>query len=173
MTREPSQSAVVRIVVAGLLSWILPGLGHIFGGDRNRGLIILVTIAVTFWGGIAIGGVRTTVDPHRKKLWFVAQICSGGHALAAYGAGEISRRRLFREHMPELDPQRTDPRHIAQLKNDLLGHDRWNAAEVAVVYTGVAGLLSFLAIMDALTRADPRFRSRQGGESPRSRTGAT
>lgn len=138
MADSNSLPPAVKLPVTGLLAWILPGMGHIFIGDRNRGIVILVTIAVTFWGGVAIGGVRTTVDPARKKLWFVAQISSGGHAIAAYLFGNQSRKGL--------SPQQ-------------LAHSRWNSAEVATVYTGVAGLLSVLAILDALVRADaPRRR---------------
>ncbi len=37
------------------------------------------------------------------------------------------------------------------------GASQWSAAEVALVYTGVAGLLSILAILDVLVRADPAY----------------
>lgn len=123
----------------GAVAWLVPGLGHILIGERNRGLIILITIAATFWGGVAIGGVRTAVDPHKKKLWFIAQMPCGGHTLAAYALGHQSRKALS---AAELVPA------------------RWNSAEVATVYTGVAGLLSILTILDTLIRADKPSRQR-------------
>ncbi|MFQ5494834.1 MAG: DUF6677 family protein [Phycisphaerae bacterium] len=133
----------MKIPVVGLSAWLVPGLGHILAGERNRGIIILVTIGVTFWSGVAIGSVRHAVDPQRKKLWFMAQICAGTHAIAALGWGEHARRGL---------------------NDDDLAVSRWSSIEVAMVYTGVAGLLNLLAVIDALVRADPSHR-RAGGES--------
>ena len=132
----------IKLPLTGIAAWIVPGLGHVLIGERNRGLIILVTITVTFWGGVAIGGVRTSVDPHQKTLWFIAQMPGGTHTLAAWWLGLQSRRAVPAE---ELVPA------------------RWNSAEVATVYTGVAGLLSVLAILDALVRADvpPQRRDRR------------
>ena len=126
---------VVRVPLAGLLAWIVPGLGHLFIGERVRGLIYLITITVTFWGGVAIGGVRDTVDPRARTAWFMAQTCTGVNSLAAYQWGERSRR----------DPQASAAGWA---------HYSYISAETAVVYTGIAGLLNLLAIFDALVRAD-------------------
>ena len=60
----------------------MPGLGHVFLGHRHRGLIFLVTITATFWTGVAIGGVRGTVNPQDRQLWFVAQLCTGVNTAA-------------------------------------------------------------------------------------------
>ncbi len=143
MTNTSSMPPSVRVPLTGLLGWLIPGMGHLFIGDRKRGIIILVTLTLTFWTGIAVGGVRSTVDPQQKKLWFMAQICGGTHALAAYGMGVYSR---------------------GDLRKDQLAHSQWGSTEVALVYTGVVGLLNLLAIMDALVRADPA--SRRGHPAP-------
>ena len=124
---------VARVPLAGLLAWLVPGLGHIFLGERVRGLIYLITITVTFWGGIAIGGVRDTVDPKGRTTWFIAQTCMGVQGLATYGWAENLRRH------PEAGPG---------------GPAHHRSVDTAVVYTGVAGLLNLLAILDALVRAD-------------------
>ncbi|MHC4091766.1 MAG: DUF6677 family protein [Planctomycetota bacterium] len=124
---------VVRVPVAGLLAWIVPGLGHLFIGERARGLIYLIAITVTFWGGIAIGGVRDTVNPRARTAWFMAQTCTGVNCLVAYNWGEQIRR---------------DPEAPVSTR----AHHR--SADTAVVYTGIAGLLNLLAILDALVRAD-------------------
>ena len=58
MAQHHSTPTIGRVAIIGLLAWLVPGLGHIANGERKRGLIILVTIACSFWGGIAIGGVR-------------------------------------------------------------------------------------------------------------------
>lgn len=132
---ESSMPSVVRGSIAGLLGWIVPGLGHLFIGDRKRGLVFLVAITATFWSGVAIGSVQGTVAPHSRKLWFMAQLGTGGNALAAYGL-----------HVA------VNPSSAKSPKPEFAGN--WLSAEVGVHYTGVAGLLNILVILDAIARAD-------------------
>lgn len=152
MAREPTLPSAVRIPIAGLLSWILPGAGHAFLGDLNRGIIVFVTIATTFWGGIAIGGVRTTIDPQRQKLWFMAQICNGSHAIVAGAWAHGTREGLSAGQ---------------------LAHSEWKSLEIGLVYTGVAGLLNLLVIMDTLVRADASHRRLTPRAKARSPAGAS
>ena len=125
----------VRMPIAGLLAWLVPGLGHLYLGLRGRGAVCLVTITATFWTGVAIGGVQGTVDPKERKLWFIAQLCSAANTLAAYGLSRSNARELAREG--QAPP---------------VAH--WASADVGVHYTGVAGLLNLLVILDAISRAE-------------------
>jgi len=104
----------------------------LFLGERARGLIFLVVIAVTFWSGVAVGAVRYTVDPQERTAWFMAQICSGSHALAAYRWSKSVQKQTPE---PKASPA-------------------FQSSEAGVVYTGVAGLLNVLVIFDALVRAE-------------------
>jgi hypothetical protein len=122
----------VRVPISGLLAWLLPGLGHIYIGDVRRGLILMITIAVTFWGGVAIGGVADTIDRKERTAWFMAQVCTGAHGLV--GLAWSSR-------FPH-DPGRVPA--------------PWLSVETGVIYSGVAGLLNLLAILDVLARAEQR-----------------
>lgn len=125
----------IRMSVAAVLTWLLPGAGHLFIGERMRGLIILVTIALTFWGGVAIGGISNTVSPGGRSLWFMGQICAGGHALAAWGLGRW------------VDPSpvpKKDPTFVAFGRSE----------EISVVYTAICGMLNVLVIFDVLVRAE-------------------
>jgi len=124
----------LRVPIAGLLGWLLPGAGHLFIGDRARGIIFITAIAVTFWGGVAIGGVKGTVDPGKRKLWFLGQICAGSHALAALA---------WSNHIP--GPPQDDP-------SSLIAYNR--AEEISVVYTAICGMLNILVIFDVLVRAE-------------------
>lgn len=133
--RDRETTSMIRMPIAGLLAWLVPGLGHIYIGQRGRGIIFLVTIIVTFWSGVAIGGVQSTVAPKARKLWFVAQLCTGGNTLAAYALH-----------------YRVDP-ETAQTSN-LAVFSHWSSADVGVHYTGVAGLLNLLVIFDAVSRAE-------------------
>lgn len=138
---------IARISLAGFLSWLLPGLGHLYLGQRRRGAILFVVIAVTFWGGVAVGGVSNTVDPKNRTAWFMAQISTGTHALAVLGwksaLGDTEKGYSFQ------------------------------AEEVAVVYTGVAGLLNLLVILDALARADVATPAVRRRSAARMRRGTT
>lgn len=154
MTERESTAAksVLDGPVAGLLAWLIPGLGHIYLGHRGRGLVCLVTITATFWTGVAIGGVHATVDPHERKLWFVAQLCTAGNTLGGYA--------LHRSTMPK-----------AAGKNPTAFTAHWASVDVGIHYTGVAGLLNLLVIFDAVGRAEPslvpgRSRPRRTGDVP-------
>ena len=144
MHNQP-QTSMIRVPVAAFLAWLIPGSGHLYLGHRWRGMICLVTITVTFWTGVAIGGVRATVDPQQRKLWFVAQLCSGGNTMAAFA--------LNRSITPTFAGSPRPP------MSGFVGH--WLSADVGVHYTGVAGLLNLLVILDTIARAEPTIASRR------------
>lgn len=142
------RNSLLAAPIAGILSWLVPGLGHIYLGHRVRGLICLVTITVTFWTGVAIGGVQGTVDPRERTMWFMAQLCTGGNTLAAYGLHEA-----------------VEPHQAAgQQSTAVLAH--WLSSDVGVHYTGVAGLLNLLVILDALGRAESLAPTRRRRDHP-------
>lgn len=145
MSKEPLPP-VVRVPLAAVLAWFVPGGGHFFLGYRAHALIAFVVITTTFWSGVAIGSVQGTVAPNARKLWFMAQICTGDNALAAVALHYAVDADSYRS--PKLNPKA-----------------QWLSAEVGVHYTGVAGLLNLLLIIDAVVRADPSYR----GSKPRSR----
>ena len=70
-------------LVALALSWLIPGAGHAYIGRLGRGIIIFLTIAATFWGGVAMGGV-TTVDYQNERWWFVAEMLTGVHGIVGW-----------------------------------------------------------------------------------------
>jgi len=91
----------------------------------------MVTITATFWTGVAVGGVRNTMDPKgERRLWFAAQICTGGNSLAALAL----RQTVSKSPLPK---------------------GTYLSSEVGVHFTGVAGLLTILIILDAIARAEP------------------
>ncbi len=111
--------------VVGLAAWALPGLGHWVLGQRGRAIILCVTIMLTYWTGVAIGGVRYTVDPAGNALWFLAQSGAGPQVIALYMA-------TVRQEVPAVP---------------------WPDSDIAIIYAGVAGLLNMLVILDAIGRA--------------------
>ncbi len=141
MSKVPLGNSLLRAPIAAILAWLIPGLGHIFLGHKVRGVIFLVVITLTFWTGVAVGGVKC-VDPHKpvqqqsntqqqrvrgRSWWFFAQIMNGGYAVATHAVGVRSERASYLS---------------------------WPSGDIASVYTGVAGLLNLLIIIDALVRAE-------------------
>lgn len=135
----------LRVPIAGVLAWVIPGAGHIFIGQRGRGLVFMVTIALTFWGGVAIGGVKNTVNPQDRTLWFLAQVCAGVHPFLA-----IAWSRQI-----EI-PSGADRAHwIAYSQME----------DISIVYTAIAGMLNVLVILDVMARAERREDDRPGGRA--------
>lgn len=132
---------------AGLLAWLVPGAGHWYLGYRDRAVIFFVTITATFWTGVAVGGVRTTMNVRENGAWFAAQVCAGPQALGAW---------MWARRIPE------------KLEFEAI----YPTADIAVVYSGVAGLLNLLVIIDALARSEPT-RAAAGAGRPPPRGGGT
>lgn len=139
-TPERSASAPV----AAIFAWMVPGLGHWLIGERRRGAIFFIVITVTFWAGIAVGGVRTTVTPKENGAWIAAQLCAGPQALGAL---------YWSSHRSKQYPD--------ELKAGYPG------SNISVVYAGVAGLLNLLIIIDTLARAEARQAVGQARPPPR------
>ncbi|GMV95982.1 MAG: hypothetical protein AMXMBFR83_03510 [Phycisphaerae bacterium] len=132
-SKAESLSPGARASLVGLLTWLLPGAGHLFLGERIRGVILLATITVTFWTGVAVGGVKNTVNPERWG-WFMGQICAGGHTLATLAWSR----------------QIADPPQGEEAALKAFGREE----EVSVVYTGICGMLNILILFDALVRSE-------------------
>ena len=61
---QSSRVDPVRISIACLLAWAVPGAGHIFLGRRVKGLVFLAIVLVTFITGLAFHGrVSNTPAP--------------------------------------------------------------------------------------------------------------
>lgn len=134
MGNLPQQSTRAKTVpapVAALMAWLVPGLGHWLLGERARGAVFFVVICVTFWAGVAVGGVRSTVTPKENGAWIAAQLCAGPQAVAAMYLGKR-------------DLTLNGNRHKAP----------WPASNISVVYAGIAGLLNLLVIIDTLSRCE-------------------
>ncbi len=140
---EVSQASLTRIPIALLLGWLVPGLGHIFIRHRTRGLIFLVTITATFWTGVAVGGMRSTVNPNERKLWFVAQLGTGGNTLLAWAGHEATKK--------------SSDSQSDSVSQKSFAH--WKSLDVAIHYTGVAGLLNVLVLLDLMARSELRKKS--------------
>lgn len=143
-----------RSAIAAMLAWVLPGLGHWYLGHKQRAIIFFVTTSVTFWAGVAIGGVRSTITPRDNGPWIAAQLCVGPQSLVALYWSENLAEQAIRDAGPGQKPTKY--------------RASWPASNISVVYAGVAGLLNLLVIIDALARSNAPV----GGEEARGPPGS-
>ena len=60
MQEESKSQSPVLVALAGM---VLPGLGYLLVGQRNRGIIVGLTLLLMFMGGILIAGIRVFEVP--------------------------------------------------------------------------------------------------------------
>jgi hypothetical protein len=135
----------LRVPIVAVLAWVMPGAGHFFIGERSRGLIFMITIALTFWGGVAIGGVKNTVNPQERSWWFLGQVCAGVHPFLAIA---------WSRHV-EIPAGADRARWIAYGQME----------DISIVYTAIAGMLNVLVILDVLARAEHMGVGQPGGRA--------
>ncbi len=114
--------------LAAVLAWLVPGAGHFYLGLRKRALLLFIAIELTFFIGLYVGTLRI-VDPAQSMFWFVAQVLAGLNTIIAHLWSTSSYAEA------------TTP-----LVRDWSYH-------MAVLYTGIAGLLNLLAVFDTVIRA--------------------
>jgi len=110
-----------------ILAWLVPGAGHWYIGDRKRAVIYFVSITLSFFIGLLIGGALSTVNIRTNTPWFFAEVFAGGYTLLSLLLGSL-------------------PGAVASYGKTL---------DLATIYVGVAGLLNLLVIFDAVDRANP------------------
>jgi hypothetical protein len=72
------------------------------------------------------------------RAWFVAQLCCGGHTF-----GALALRRAVPNRLPYASG--------------------WPSLDLGVVYTGVAGLLNVLVLLDIIVRSAGGSDGKKGG----------
>ncbi len=141
-----------------ILAWIVPGVGHALLGRPVRGIIIGLTVAATFWAGVAMGGVMT-VDPVGERWWFVADLFTGVHGLTGWRLQQQTWDRLttdlaIRQRQVSLarDPWETPAVMDKKLQEERLALTA-PTDTIARAYSGVAGLLNLMCIFDVMMLA--------------------
>lgn len=103
MTAQPGEQSDVRSPlppeqfkpVAGVLAMLVPGLGHVLLGQRQRGVMIFAGVAGLFLGGLLIGGIDS-VDREEDFVWFLGQALVGP---AAFGVDYVHQNH-FKAYNP-------------------------------------------------------------------------
>lgn len=138
---QPADSPKEWNLGPALCGWLIPGLAHVLIGEKRRGAIVGVTIALLWLLGLLIGGVGV-IDRHTSGIMYYGQIM-----LAPGVAVDIAMQRYFRAPLREFalrQPSPYAPHHYQP------SFGRPN--EQGVLYTSLAGWLNLLALLDVLAR---------------------
>ena len=130
---KPQPDRTTRTIQAGILAWLLPGAGHFLLGQRGIAWVFFVTISFAYGTGLAIGGVKNSVNPRENRWLFLAELGIGSYT----GIGYVVSNRLPDYGEKELSP------YVSF----------YPESDVAQIYLAIGGLLNLLAILDALMRA--------------------
>ena len=133
----------IRVALACVLAWLLPGAGHFYLGRRAKGLVFLCIVLITFLTGLALNG-RVYLATADQPLSYLATFAN-----LALGPLDLIGRQLSYERIIYVFPRETD----RMLYQDIL--DRTRARILAVTHEYgttfilTAGLMNILLILDA------------------------
>ena len=132
---------------AAIAAWVLPGLGHLMGGEIKRGLVLGITIGSLWVAGLLIGGINVveakTAD-NRVRPWFLGQMLMAPSLLVEYTHDRYRAQYRGQEPTPDPDgPTLYEPSY-------------GRPYEIGTLYTALAGLLNLLAVVDVIYREPGR-----------------
>jgi hypothetical protein len=122
MVLRTREKQTLFLFIVGLLAWLVPGAGHLLLKEKERSIIIFVTIVLTFCVGIYIGSIGV-INLYGSTPWYVvgAQIMNSPAVLVL---GQMTTGGAY--------PVNGWPNEIGQ------------------IYTSTAGLLNLLCIVNAV-----------------------
>ena len=167
---------------AGVLSYLVPGLGQIYQGRVAKGILFLVCLYGLFFTGMAMGDWKNVYlpdlakdkDPWENNVWkiprpytFVANLYNRPHFAGQFWIGVAAWPAILqyndvkvvsKEQSPFLSEFERGPRDFqdeAAMNTFLTNSDK--TPDLGWVYTVIAGVLNILVIYDAF--AGPAFGS--------------
>ena len=120
MAQPSKENHILFLLIVGLLGWLVPGAGHFVLKHKKHAIIIFITIVLTFCTGLYIGSIGV-LDYVEAKSWYLAQIMNS--------------------------PMVHVLGYLAQ-EEDYSVYGRPN--EIGQIYTGIAGVLNLLCIINAV-----------------------
>lgn len=174
-TPQQSESPAINLkdpIMAALLAWLVPGLGHWYQGRRAKAVLFFVCIMGLFCYGVYLGGgtvkdadgqehklgygraVYLSTQRDDMRLYFIGQIGVGLPAFPAlYQAYQMNNNRavILDGFMAPPRPANIGEGYVNA--DQPTAHDLYSllnhAFELATIFTSVAGLLNILVIYDA------------------------
>lgn len=153
-------------VLAGVLTWLVPGWGHYYQGRTTKAILFFLCIVPTFVVGCVLGsGFEKDDNPtgvarnvyyswryQDKRLFFIPQACLG---IAAIPAG-FQAMQVQSGHPPLLGrfmaPPQLEPGDRTGVPPTLgtITHRLNFLFELGTYLTVIAGLMNLMAIFDAI-----------------------
>jgi len=133
-----------------VLTWLLPGLGHIVLGKRRTGLVFMAVVLITFGLGVASDGAASLIDT-RQPLTLLATFDN----LAVGPIEVISRYATYGRMVYRLPGEEGDARQ-AGLTEKVRRRIRSVTYEYGNTFLLTAGLMNMLLILDAFDIATGR-----------------
>lgn len=129
MSKSSRETNWPLLISVGLLSWLVPGGGYFLVKEKKRAWIMMVTIILLFIAGLWIGSIgvvdKVTVAGKpwiaSKLSWYTAQVIVSPAVMVVGKATASGQYGVYGR--PE---------------------------EIGQIYTGIAGLLNFLCIINAV-----------------------
>lgn len=153
--------------VAALLAWLIPGAGHVYLGEKARGMTVGVTIYALFLLGLLIGGIHV-VDAQRSQLWFAGQLIIGPPAIAI-NYYRASLEPTYHSQALGGRPYQALPRPENRSESYSVSIGR--TQEIGTLFTTLAGMLNLLVIIDVFLRTPEEQRHLTLGTTPAPGTG--
>ena len=146
--------------IAGLLAWLVPGLGHYYQKRYHKALIFFLCIVPTFIAGCALastaeaGTARNVYWSWRSadmRFWWLAQAPLGIAAIpSCIQAWSVNTGQAppFGRFMTPPRLYRGDKTGISPLLDEI--RQKMPYFELATYLTVIAGLMNLLVILDAI-----------------------
>jgi hypothetical protein len=162
-------------LTAGLLSYLVPGLGQIYQGRVAKGLLFLVCLYGMFFGGMAMGDWKNVYivdiaqdgsgDPAwNNNSWHLprpaANLVNRLHYVGQFWIGAAAWPAIWQYNRLPVPSEQTSPflHNFERAPTDEEANElqrQGKLPDIAWVYTVIAGVLNILVIYDAL--AGPAF----------------
>ena len=126
MAQRSRENDLFFLLSVGLAGWLVPGAGYLLLKETKRAIIIFTTITLTFSIGLYIGSIGV-IDPVGSKFPYAGQLINSP-AVAIIGY------------------------HTRGGGYNVYGKPR----EIGQLYTGLAGMLNLLCIINAIYLAHLR-----------------
>lgn len=146
-----------RSVLAGVLSWLLPGAGHWVLGHRGLGAALFVAVSFPYFVGLAFGGILPAVNPQLNRWLYFAELGVGGYTLPLTLASRSLQSNVLADlgfsRVPDQMRQSAQYAEFVDAATERGYMSFFPESDVAQIYLATAGLLNLLVILDAISRA--------------------
>ncbi len=153
-------------VVAAVLGWLIPGLGHLYQGRTAKGLLFMVCVLSTFCYGLFLSDGRAVYASWADWDYRLPYFCQVGVGLPALPA--LLQTYLVRGgKAPLMGGMMAPPVTPAELNEWYRTLHRY--FDLGTVYTMIAGLLNVLAMYDAWggpVQLDEQEEKKRTGQQP-------